>query len=118
MPDLEKTVPERYKAKYDNGKWIILDLWHPQIKNISDYTSDIPMDSPAVKTISEGELNAVIEKMAEMGWLEKIIKVKKSNDIINIDNSQIKEMVSNIIIAVRHLEREITGEKDTRKPRR
>jgi len=39
--DWEKIIPERYRVKYDNGIWFILDTWHPQVKNIADLDQDI-----------------------------------------------------------------------------
>ena len=48
--DLEKLIPERYRAKYDkkNDRWVIADLWHPQIKNLPELGDNIPEDSPAL----------------------------------------------------------------------
>lgn len=83
--DFEKTVPERYRATYDSkgDRWLILDLWNPQIKNMADLTQDIPENSPALKVIAGTEMNAVIGTMIKMGWFEKnIIKHNTNNNII------------------------------------
>ena len=73
MADFEKTIPERFRAKYDSDGdyWAVLDTWHPQVKNIADLEQDIPLDSPAIKKIANSEMNAVIGEMIKMGWMEK-----------------------------------------------
>jgi hypothetical protein len=87
--DYEKTVPERYRATYDSkgDRWLILDMWHPQVKNMADLSQDIPESSPALKIIAGTEMNAVVGAMIKMGWIDrinnhKIIKDKPGNNII------------------------------------
>jgi hypothetical protein len=79
----KELIPERFRVAYDqnSGAWRILDLWHPQVANIADLTEDIPDTSPALKTISDLEMNAIIAKLDEMGWLEKIIRRKLAPSI-------------------------------------
>ena len=78
--DFQVIVPERFRVAYDqnSGVWRVLDTWHPQISAISDFTQDVPDNSPAVKIISDLEMNAIISKIDSMGWLEKIVRRKLS----------------------------------------
>jgi len=86
--DYEKTIPERYRATYDSKKdvWLVLDSWHPQIKNMADLSDEIPDDSPALKIIPGSEMNAIMGAMIKMGWIEKFHgrKVIKDNPKSNI----------------------------------
>ena len=83
--DWEQAVPERYRARYDSkgDRWLVLDTWHPQIKNVSDLTQDIPDDSPAIKIVSGAEINEIVGKMIKMGWMKNIIKSQGKSNIIN-----------------------------------
>ena len=76
--DFTTIIPERFRVAYDqnSGVWRILDTWHPQIANIADFAEEIPDNSPAIKIISDLEMNAILAKIDEMGWLEKIIRKK------------------------------------------
>ncbi len=85
--DFEKTIAERYRVKYESKKdcFFILDTWHEQIKNIADFNSDIPEDSPALKIISGGEANALVSELEKKGWVKKdIIKEPTSKNIIKM----------------------------------
>jgi hypothetical protein len=87
MTDFEATIPERYRAKYDsfNDRWLILDMWHPQIKNLSTLVEDIPETSPALKIITGTEMNAIMGEMGRNGHLDKIIESRGKSGIINKD---------------------------------
>ena len=77
--DFEQIIPERYRVNYDRltGVWRILDTWNAQIKNISDLEFNIPDSHPAVKIISDLELNALVAHLDKIGWLDKILACKK-----------------------------------------
>ena len=94
--DWEKIIPERYRVKYDNGIWFILDTWHPQVKNIADLDQDISVDSPAIKKISELEINAIVGEMIKMGWLDKFKHSDEQMEISNITKK--KEDIRQIAI--------------------
>lgn len=76
--DFEKIIPERFRIHYDNrtGVWRILDTWHSQIKNISNLNTAVPDDSPAIKILSDLELNALIAYLDKIGWLDQILLKK------------------------------------------
>ena len=94
--DWERIIPERYRVKYDNGIWFILDTWHPQVKNIADLDQDISVDSPAIKKISELEINAIVGEMIKMGWLDKFKHSDEQMEISNITKK--KEDIRQIAI--------------------
>ena len=52
----------------DKNTWRILDTWHEDIKNL-DADSDIPDDSNAVTTLSEGQFIALIKEAGRLGVL-------------------------------------------------
>ena len=76
--DWQAIVPERFRINYEQktGIWRVLDTWHPQIMQIADLATEIPDSSPAIKVFSDLEINALIAKLDEMGWLDKIVQKK------------------------------------------
>lgn len=77
--DFSEIIKERFRAVRDNkvGCIKILDTWNEQIKNIADFDVNIPDNHPAIKIITDLELNALIECLDKEGYLDKIIKSKK-----------------------------------------
>lgn len=71
--DYKETVPERFRVTYDKGVFRILDCWHDTIRNINDFNVEIPDNSPALTIITTEEVNALIGRLSEMGWLDKMI---------------------------------------------
>jgi hypothetical protein len=98
MQDFEKVIPERYRASYDKIKdcFYILDTWHPQIKNLPNLEDSIPDDSPALKTVTGTEINAIIEEMKKIGYLDQIIKVNAPRSIIENKESSNEDLVKAI----------------------
>lgn len=102
MPDFEAIIPERYRAKYDslNDRWLILDMWHPQIKNLPSLIESIPENSPALKIVTGTEMNAIIGEMSNNGFLDKIIESRVGSGIINKDVTAIEERFMNMLARV------------------
>jgi len=100
MPlDLEKLIPERYRAKYDkiNDRWLVVDMWHPQVKNLPNLGDTIPEDSPALKIITGTEMNAILGEMLKTGYLDKIIKHTGNDDIIDNSMTEREERIMSAI---------------------
>jgi len=117
----------RYRVWYDkiNSNFRILDVWHDSIKNIPENQLNediISEDSPAVRILNLDEVNSLIEKLKEMGWLEKYIKVEsqispivrsktlqeiaieKIHDIAQIDNKNHDSTVAREgVLAIREI---------------
>ena len=77
--NLEELIPERYRIFFnrETNSFRILDTWHPTIKNLNiEANPDIPDNSPALKTLSAEEVNALIGELIKLGWLDKIIDAK------------------------------------------
>jgi hypothetical protein len=73
MADWKEESEIQYRVLYDQstGAFSILDLWNNAVRNLpSDAT--VPEDSPALKKISSLEVNALLGKLNEMGWIEKL----------------------------------------------
>ena len=84
MPDLEKLVPERYRVFFNQQQNLfkILDSWHPTIKNLNlEENPDLPDESPALKTISAEEVNAIVGELIRLGWLDNMIGAKKEQGV-------------------------------------
>jgi len=83
--DFEAVIPERFRCKYDalNDRWLVLDMWHPQIKNLPKLDESIPEDSPALKIITGTEMSALLGEMQKIGYLDKIIKVPAKESIMS-----------------------------------
>tara|TARA_R110000744_G_scaffold134071_1_gene242842 strand:- start:180 stop:620 length:441 start_codon:yes stop_codon:yes gene_type:complete len=61
---------QQYVAIKDaTNTWRILDTWHADLKTM-DSEEDIPDDSPAVVTLSEGQFIALIKEAGSRGVLE------------------------------------------------
>ena len=73
MSDYTQEIPERFRIHYDSssGVFRILDLWAEDIKNLPP-DATIPDNSPAMKILSSTEVNALLGKLKQMGWLEKM----------------------------------------------
>lgn len=84
MPDLEKLVPERYRVFFNQQQNLfkILDSWHPTIKNLNlEENPDLPDESPALKTISAEEVNAIVGELIRLGWLDNMIGAKRDQEV-------------------------------------
>ena len=82
MSDLEELVPERFRVFFNqqNSLFRILDTWHPSIKNLKlEENPELPEESPALKNLSSEEVNAIVGELIRLGWLDKMIGAKKSN---------------------------------------
>lgn len=106
MADLEELIPERYRVAYNqsNNSFKILDTWHSSIKNLNLETNpEIPDDSPALKTLSTEEVNALVGELIKLGWLDKMISAKASQAQVAVKESRrpsIAELVVEKIAAV------------------
>jgi len=77
--NLEELVPERYRIYFNqkDNLFKILDTWHPSIKNLKmEDNPDIPDNSPAIKTLTAEEVNAIVGELIKLGWLDKVIAAK------------------------------------------
>lgn len=72
-PDWREDVKERFRVSYssETGVFRILDLWHDSVVSLP-LEATIPDDSPAMKVISTLEVNALLGKLKQMGWLDKM----------------------------------------------
>ena len=75
MADWTQEVRERYRINYDKegGVFRLLDLWDPTVKSLP-LEATIPNDSTAIKTLSSSEVNALLGKLNELGWLDQFKK--------------------------------------------
>jgi hypothetical protein len=73
MADWREESSIQYKVLYDkaSGVFSILDLWDDSVRNLPP-DATIPEDSPGLKKISSLEVNALLGKLDEMGWIEKL----------------------------------------------
>ncbi len=73
MPDWREDVKERFRVNYDSvsGVFRLLDLWHESVVSLPLDTT-IPDDSPAMKILSTLEVNSLLNKLKQMGWLDKM----------------------------------------------
>jgi hypothetical protein len=73
MADWTEESPTQFKVKYnqEDGSFKIIDLWHETIRNLP-VDAEIPDDSPALKTLSSMEVNSLLGKLNEMGWIDKM----------------------------------------------
>jgi hypothetical protein len=121
MQDFEKVIPERYRASYDKIKdcFYILDTWHPQIKNLPNLEDSIPDDSPALKIVTGTEMNAIIEEMKKIGYLDQIIKVNAPRSIIESNdkldsigaNDNLVKAINALAIAINNRDEKKIGKK-------
>jgi hypothetical protein len=77
--DLQELVPGRFIVRYDKAlnTFRILDTWHESIKNLNlEENPVIPDESPALKTLSTEEVNALVGELIKLGWLDKMISAK------------------------------------------
>ncbi len=86
MPDYKEEIQEQFRVSYNkvNGAFYVLDLWNPAVVNLPP-DADIPENSPALKVISALEINALLGKLKEMGWLDKFITggAEPTNNIVD-----------------------------------
>lgn len=108
---------QQYVAtKDDKGTWRILDTWHADLKMLSA-EDDIPDDSPAVATLSEGQFIALIREAGSLGVIENatfgagdaeleatILDKDQEIQTLNEQILQLKEQKSNVIRDVEHTE--------------
>ena len=83
--NLEELVPERYRIYFNqtNNLFKIMDTWHPSIKNLKlEDNPDVPDNSPAVKTVTAEEVNAIVGELIKLGWLDKLIAAKTGKTTI------------------------------------
>lgn len=91
MPNFEELVPGRYVVYYEKngGVFKILDTWHESIKNLKlDDNPDLPENSPAIKVLSTEEVNSVIGKAVELGWLDKLSAIREFKEASPIVRSK------------------------------
>ena len=89
--NLEELVPERYRIYFNqtNNLFKIMDTWHPSIKNLKlEDNPAIPDNSPAVKTVTAEEVNAIVGELIKLGWLDKLIAAKTGKSTTEINNIQ------------------------------
>jgi hypothetical protein len=82
--NIEELVPERYRILFNqsNNLFKILDTWHPSIKNLKlEDNPDIPDNSPAIKTLTAEEVNAIVGELIKLGWLDKLIAAKTGKEV-------------------------------------
>ena len=108
---------QQYVAtKDDKGTWRILDTWHADLKMLSA-EDDIPDDSPAVATLSEGQFIALIREAGSLGVIENatfgagdaeleatILDKDQEIQTLNEQILQLKEQKYNVIGDVEHTE--------------
>lgn len=102
MANLEELVPERYRIYFNqsNNLFKILDTWHPSIKNLKlEENPDIPDNSPAVKTLVSEEVNAIVGKLIELGWLDKLIAAKVGKGVVQeVSSSPRRPSIQELIV--------------------
>ena len=92
---------QQYVAlKDDTNTWRILDTWHADLKTM-DAEEDIPDDSPAVVTLSEGQFIALIKEAGSRGVLEN------ANFGSDIDTSELEYEIETKAIKIQELEEQI-----------
>tara|TARA_R110002020_G_C16185873_1_gene765184 strand:+ start:822 stop:1268 length:447 start_codon:yes stop_codon:yes gene_type:complete len=92
---------QQYVAlKDDTNTWRILDTWHADLKTM-DAEEDIPDDSPAVVTLSEGQFIALIKEAGSRGVLEN------ANFGSDIDTSELEYEIETKTIKIQELEEQI-----------
>ncbi len=92
---------QQYVAlKDDTNTWRILDTWHADLKTM-DAEEDIPDDSPAVVTLSEGQFIALIKEAGSRGVLEN------ANFGSAIDTSELEYEIETKAIKIQELEEQI-----------
>jgi len=71
--DYKAEVPERYRISRNafHGAFYILDMWHETVRNLPE-DAVIPDGSPAMKIISDLEVNALLGELKTMGWIDKL----------------------------------------------
>ena len=87
-------------TKDDKNTWRILDTWHADLKTM-DAEEDIPDDSPAVVTLSEGQFIALIKEAGSRGVLEN------ANFGSDIDTSELEYEIETKAIKIQELEEQI-----------
>jgi len=98
--NLEELVPERYRVYFnkENNAFRILDTWHATIKNLNlEENPELSDDSPALKTLSSEEINAVVRELIKIGWLDKIINSKTGHEIVDATSHKTQSTTDHII---------------------
>ena len=92
MADWHEDIKERFRVNYDStvGVFRILDLWNESVVSLP-IDATIPDDSPAVKTLSTLEINALLGKLKQMGWIEKMFGQGEATTPIS-SRKEIKEV--------------------------
>jgi hypothetical protein len=73
MADWKEESSAQHRVTYDkvSGSFRILNLWDESVRNLP-IDAEIPENSSAMKTLSALEVNALLGKVNEMGWIKKI----------------------------------------------
>ena len=85
MADWKEEANAQFKISYDkiSGSFRILNLYHDDVKNLP-IDADIPDNTLALKVLSGLEVNSLLGKLKEMGWLDKLFGSQIQNDIQTI----------------------------------
>lgn len=92
MPDWREDVKERFRVNYDPvaGVFRLLDMWQDSVVSLP-LDATIPDDSPAMKILSAIEVNALLGKLKQMGWIDKMFGQDKSVTPISL-RKEVKEI--------------------------
>ncbi|MBI2020138.1 hypothetical protein HYS94_01840 [Candidatus Daviesbacteria bacterium] len=67
-------VDQQYIAKKDDkNTWRILNLWHPELKNLSSGEDDVPDNHPAVTILTEGAFLALVKSAVQEGVIQNAV---------------------------------------------
>lgn len=91
--DFSTEIPERYRVVYDKVTdcFKILDTHHPQVMNLG-FDADIPDNSPAMKIVTNSEVNALLGTLNKIGWIERIFGVGGKNTSVKHDVVEKKDI--------------------------
>jgi len=81
MADWKEESAIQFSVKYnkETGVFSILNLWDDSVRNLPPDV-EIPANSSAMKTLSNLEVNALLGKVNEMGWIQKMFGTQPKSD--------------------------------------
>ena len=62
MATIKDSSPTRYLIKQQGHLLLVLDAWHPSVADL-DESADVPPDSPALTVLTDGQVDAIIQKL-------------------------------------------------------